>query len=129
MALGWPVAARGELPLRISFSVSATHSDMRGRVAGLFRNTHRRCLPLGNLHTCTLTHGFVIRLLGHLILQQLLLRAKHMMRTAAGASQHSLSVHLDNCVLKLSFFLSVPCAWLPNGGVDVSPEVTQTEKV
>lgn len=61
VALGRPVAARGELPLCISLSVSATRSDMRGRVAAL-SETHRHCHSSPcNSHTCMLTQGFVIR--------------------------------------------------------------------
>lgn len=57
VALGRPVAARGELPLCISLSVSATHSDMRGRVAALFQ-THCHSSS-GNIRACMLTRGFV----------------------------------------------------------------------
>lgn len=43
VALGRPVAARGELPQCISLSVSATHSDMRERDAAL-SETHCRTI-------------------------------------------------------------------------------------
>lgn len=51
VALGWPVAARGELPLCISLSVSATHNDMRERALS---ETHCRTLIHAHPH-----RGFV----------------------------------------------------------------------
>lgn len=64
VALGRPVAARGELPLCISLSVSAMHRDMRGSVTARSLPNTQALLPLlmWCAHTCALVHGLVTHL-------------------------------------------------------------------
>jgi len=67
VALGRPVAAKGELPLCISLSISATHSDMRGRDATLSK-THCHNAPSQHTHMCAHT-GLRRLLMLHLLLR------------------------------------------------------------
>lgn len=95
VALGRPVAARGELPLCISLSVSATRSDMRGSVTAL-SETHKPChgSPC-NVHTSTQTglcHTTAVTLNPAPMFQCLLLSAEHRMRLRAEGSQHRKSL-------------------------------------